>query len=173
MKRLLLFFSLILCISLSSGYAQGHTAEGTRVNAGTGLWSVSPVIMPIHAGMEFGLSEVISIGFDLGWRMYNDAANHHLLVFQVRGDYYFNTLIGLDETWDVYAGLQTGPGIFTAPSWYAGNAQGFQWTVDGVAGGRWYFSDGVALNLEVGLTGVFSGVVGPTPFTTFGISFRM
>ncbi len=95
------------------------------------------------------------VGFDLGWRLYQDGWNHSLFVFQVRGDYYFNTLIGLDKTWDVYAGLQLGPGVMTAPSGYPGSKEGFNFTVDGLAGGRWYFSETMALNAEVGLMGRF------------------
>ena len=173
MKRLFFLISFLTIIGFSTAFSQGHTAEGTRVNLGIGFWSVSPSFMPFHGGMEFGLTEEISIGFDLGWRLYNDNADHHLLVFQFRGDYYFNTLIGLDEKWDVYAGLQLGPGLFTAPSWYEGDVKGVNMTLDGVAGGRWYFTEGVALNAEVGLMGVFPAVVGPTPFTTIGVSFRM
>lgn len=172
MKKIVFISCFIAFLASGSIFAQGHTAEGTRINVGTGLWGVSPVIMPLHAGMEFGITEEISIGFDLGWRLYDDWANHHLFVFQVRGDYYFNTLIGLDKTWDVYAGLQLGPGVFTAPSGYNDDAKGFNFTVDGVAGGRWYFSDSMALNAEVGLMGVFPAVVGPTPFINFGITFR-
>ena len=93
-------------------------------------------------------------------------------VFQVRGDYYFNTLIGLDKTWDVYAGLQLGPGIITAPGGYTGSVEGFNFTVDGLAGGRWYFSDSMGLNAEVGLMGVFPDLVGPTPFGMFGIFIK-
>ena len=76
MKRILLIFTIIALFGISSASAQGRTALGTRVNVGTGLWGYSPVIMPIHAGMEFGLTEEISIGFDVGWRLYNDWANH-------------------------------------------------------------------------------------------------
>jgi hypothetical protein len=171
MKKLVLILLLIAGCSTTSLIAQNGTALGTRVNVATGLWGQSPVIMPVHAGMDFGLSEEISIGFDIGWRLFNDAANHSVFVFQFRGDYYFNTLIGLDRVWDVYAGLQMGPGIITAPANYGGSVEGFNWTLDGYAGGRWYFSEKAGLNAEVGLMGVFPDIVGPTPFMSFGITF--
>lgn len=165
------FLIVAFCIAYAPLSAQD--ALGTRVNVGTGLWSVSPVIMPVHAGMEFGLTEEISIGFDVEWRLHNDGWSHSFFAFQVRGDYYFNTLIGLDGTWDVYAGLQMGPGIYTAASGYPGSKKGFNFALDGLAGGRWHFSDSMSLNAEVGLMGVFPDFSGPTPFINFGITFGM
>jgi hypothetical protein len=173
MKRLRLLLSICGLLGLSSAMAQDYTAAGIRVNLGTGFWAVNPGFMPFHGGMEFGITEEISLGFDLGWRLYDDGPTHHFIVFQARVDYYFNTLIGLGKTWDVYAGLQMGPGFFSAPAGYAGQAKGVNFALDGVAGGRWYFAEGVGLNAEVGLMGVFPAIVGPTPFTTIGISFRM
>jgi hypothetical protein len=171
MKRIIILIIIIAGFSQQSIIAQNGTAEGTRINLSTGLWSVNPVIMPVSAGMDFGITEEISLGFDIGWRLYDDGANHSLFVFQFRGDYYFNTLIGLDRIWDVYAGLQSGPGIFTAPSNYGGTVNGFNWTLDGYAGGRWYFNESMGLNAEVGLMGVFPDLVGPTPFMKFGLTF--
>jgi hypothetical protein len=171
MKKLLLVLFLLAGVSATSLLAQNGNALGTRVNVATGLWAQSPVIMPVHAGMDFGLTEEISICFDVGWRLFDDGPTHHVLVFQFRADYYFNTLIGLDRVWDVYAGLQMGPGIITAPNTYGGSVEGFNWTLDGVAGGRWYFSENAGLNAEVGLMGVFPDIVGPTPFMSFGITF--
>lgn len=175
MKRTITILVLMLSFAVTTAVAQegGTGAPGTRVNVGTGLWSKSPVIMPAHAGMEFGIAEEIAVGFDIEWRLFNDGWSHSIFVFQARGDYYFNNLIGITDTWDVYAGLQAGAGIITAPNGYPGTNKGFNFALDGYVGGRWYFSDSMALNAEVGLMGVFPDIVGPTPFMTFGITFGL
>jgi len=171
MKQKLTFIVLILSLFFNPLFSQDGAKLPMRVNVGTGFWSVSPIIMPVHAGMEFGLTEEISVGFDVEWRLYNDGWSHSVFAFQVRGDYYFNTLIGLDGIWDVYAGLQFGPSFFTATNDYPKTAKGFNFALDGLVGGRWYFSDNMALNAEVGLIGVFPDLVGPTAFMNFGITF--
>jgi hypothetical protein len=173
MKRLSLLLLLIALFLSGITLAQDGNALGRRVNVGFGLWSPNPVIMPLHAGMDFGVTEEISLGFELDWRMRNDGWTHHVFAFQFRGDYYFNELIGLDKQWDVYAGLQTGPAIITAASNYPGSIEGFNWTLDGVAGGRWYFTDSIGLHAEVGLMGVFPDIVGPSVFTNFGVTFGL
>lgn len=171
---------LLITLFILSGplfiIAQGGGAikkGGMEVNAGTGFWSVSPVIMPIHGGMDFGITDDISVGFDVGWRLYNDGWGHSLFVFQARGDYHFNTLIGLDDKWDVYAGFQAGPGIMTAAINYPGTRKGFKVAVEGVAGGRWFFSKTIGLNAEVGLMSVLPDVVSPTAFMNFGVTFAI
>jgi hypothetical protein len=126
--------------------------------------------MPVHAGMEFGLTAAISVGFEAEWRLYSDGFYHNVFTLQVTGDYYFNSLIGLDDTWDVYAGLQFGPGYITAANNYPKSAEGFNLFLDGLVGGRWYFVDSMALNAEAGLLGIFPDLVGPTPFINFGLS---
>lgn len=175
MKRTVTILIMLLSFAITTAMAQegGTGASGTRVNVGTGIWTKSPVIMPIHAGMEFGVHKDISVGFDLEWRLFNDGWSHSVFVFQARGDYYFNNLIGIQDTWDVYAGLQLGGGIITAASNYPGSNQGFNFAVDGVAGGRWYFSDSMSLNAELGLAGLFPDIVGPTFFVNFGLTFGL
>lgn len=171
MKRKLSFVILIMCLSIASLVAQDMGKLPMRVNVGTGFWSVGPNIMPVHAGMEFGLTEVISVGIDVEWRLYNDGWNHSLIALQLRGDYYFNKLIGLDGTWDVYAGIQIGPSFFTATNDYPKSAKGFNFALDGLVGGRWYFIDNVALNAEVGFLSIFPDLVGPTAFANIGLTF--
>ena len=62
MKRILILIVLVGFFGVSAVQAQGYTAEGIRLNIGTGLWAVNPPLMPIHAGMEFGITEEISLG---------------------------------------------------------------------------------------------------------------
>lgn len=172
MKKFIAIISMLFLLTVNPLFSQVN-ASGTRVNVGTGIWGNSPIIMPLNAGMEFGLSEDIAIGFDIEWRLYSDGWNHSVFAFQARGDYYFDNLIGFDNTWDVYAGLQMGPSIITKPSGYPGTREGFNWVVDGYVGGRWWFSEAMALNAQVGLTGVFPDIVGPAAFMNFGLTFGL
>ena len=171
MKRILTIIFLVLFLGYNPVISQDGAKLPTRVNVGTGLWGVSPIIMPVHAGMEFGLTEEISVGFDAEWRLYNDGFYHNVFTVQFRADYYLNTLIGHNGTWDLYAGLQFGPGYLTAADNYPKSAEGFNFLLDCSVGGRWYFIDNMALNVEAGFVDVFPDLVDPTAFINFGLSF--
>lgn len=171
MKRIITILTIALFLGYNPLFSQGGNKLPTRVNVGAGFWSVSPVIIPVHTGIEFGLGDAISIGIDAEWRLYNDGFYHNVFTLQARGDYYFNSLIGLEDKWDVYAGIQFGPGYLTAAGNYPKSAEGFNLFLDGLVGGRWYFVDNMALNAEAGLMGIFPDLVGPTPFVNFGLSF--
>ncbi len=176
MKRVIVLF-LMTAVPLFMA-AQGSGAikkGGMEVNAGFGFWSNAPAIMPLHGGMDFGITDEISLGFDAGWRLFNTVGwRHSVFVFQARGDYHFNTLIGLDSQWDVYAGLQLGPSIITAAANYPGDIKGFNFALDGVVGGRWFFSDNIGLNAEVGLMAVFPDIARPpNAFMNAGFTFRL
>jgi len=176
MRNFVIIFVFLMVSSMMMAQGPEPLSKGKMaVNVGTGFWGLRTGFMPIHAGMEFGITEDISVGYNAGWRLYSDGWNHSLFVFQARGDYHFNTLLNLDKVWDVYAGLRIGPAVMTAPANYPDwlSKQGFNFTVDGYAGGRWYFSDTMALNAEVGLMGLFPDIVGPTPFINAGLTFRL
>ena len=166
-------FILLLAILPAFIMAQGGPIQkgGKDLNGGIGFWTTGTGFMPLHAGMDFGITDDISVGFDVGWRFSKDGWFHNVFVFAGRGDYHFNNLLNLDKQWDVYAGLRLGPAMITASSDYPGSRKGFNFAVDGYAGGRWFFSDKFALNAELGLMGVFPDIVGPNFFTTFGITF--
>ena len=172
-------FFLILVIVSAPFFltAQGGTIKKGKmeVNAGLGIWSNSPVIMPVHAGMNFGVAKDISAGFDLGWRLYNqDDWKHSVLVLQGRFDYHFSTMLRLKNKWDVYAGLQLGPALITASDNYTGAREGFNFVLDGVFGFTWFFSGKMGLNSELGITGVFPDIANPPGlFLNFGLTFRI
>jgi len=171
------FFLMILLTPLYL-FAQESGAikkGGMEVNAGLGIWSNSPTIIPLHGGMDFGISDDISLGFDVEWRLYKTLGwSHNVFVLQARGDYHFNKLIELDNKWDVYVGLQLGPAFVTAASDYTGSIKGFNFAVDGIVGGRWFFSGNTGLNAEIGLMGVFPDISRPpSVFLNVGVTFRI
>ena len=172
------FFLILLVVSVPSLLmAQDGAIKkgGMEVNAGLGIWSNAPVIMPVHVGMDFGIAKDISVGFDLGWRLYNqDDWKHSVLVLQGRFDYHFNALLRLKNNWDVYAGLQLGPAFITASDDYTGTKEGFNFVLDGVFGFRWFFSGKMGLNSELGITGVFPDIANPPAlFLNLGLTFRV
>ena len=176
MKRSILVLFIVLIPFLMTAQEGGAIKKGgMEVNAGFGLWTNKAVIMPLHGGMDFGITDDISVGFDVGWRLYNSVGwSHSVFVLQGRFDYHFNKLIELDNKWDVYAGLQLGPAYVTASSDYPYSVKGFNFALDGVIGGRWYFSDNIGLNAEVGLMGVFPDISRPPSlFINFGVTFRI
>ena len=75
-----------------------------------------------------------------------------------RADYHFNTLMGIPQNWDFYAGATTGFSIILqsndikVKNGVLGGAQ---------VGGRWYWSSRWGLNVEFGISNLFgSGRVG-------------
>ncbi|NOX86946.1 MAG: hypothetical protein GXO86_13450 [Chlorobi bacterium] len=177
MKKLFLFLLIVSVPVVFMAQSGAIKKGGMEVNAGLGFWSNSPVIIPLHGGMDFGITDDISVGFDVGWRLYNSVGwNHSVFVLQGRADYHFNSMIGLDNQWDIYAGLQLGPALITASGDYPeeGHLRGFNFALDAVVGGRWFFSDNVGLNAEVGLMGVIPDIIEPpNVFLNLGLTFRL
>ena len=73
-----------------------------------------------------------STNFDLNW-----------LTLSVRGNYYFDNLIGMTEPWDFYAGVNAGYGLGL-------NNKANDFGIGGHVGGRWFWSDKWGLFLEAG-----------------------
>ncbi len=177
MKKLLLFLLIISGPFIALAQGGAIKKGGKEINAGVGFWSNQPVIIPLHGGMDFGITDDISMGFDVGWRLYNSIGwNHNVIVIQGRFDYHFNSIARWDEKWDVYAGLKAGPAVVTATDDYPeyGNLKGFNVAVDLFVGGRWFFTNNIALNAEAGFMGVIPDIIEPpNVFLNLGLTIRM
>ncbi len=167
MKRFLRAYLFLFLFATSFSYAQG-TLESPAVNAGLGIsgWGV-----PLYVGVDFPVHEAITVGGNLSYQSKKESQSyfgytlewkHTIIGISGRGDYHFNELLDLSEEWDLYGGLSLGywfwntkyTGDFEAE--YSGSGSGglgiyFQ------AGARYFFSDNVAMNLEVGGGNILSG----------------
>jgi len=157
MKKLL--FTILLLAGIISSYGQNPLTVGkAQLNAGLGF---SGYGIPVYVGLDFGAARDFTLGGELSFRSYNDnyngtGYNHTIFGISANGNYHFNTVLDMPNKWDFYAGLNLGFYAWTSPSDYPGNHS------SGVGlgaqiGGRYYFTQKVGLNLELGGGTVTSG----------------
>lgn len=152
------FFTIVAMLLLVSGInAQAPLGKGgTQINAGFGFstWGV-----PVYVGADFGVHDAITIGPKLSYRNYKDNIlgskySQSLTVISFNGNYHFNELFQLPSEWNVYAGLSLGYYIWSDVKWdnttttFGGEASGLG--IDLQIGGRYFFNDKWAINLEFG-----------------------
>lgn len=157
MKKQLLIISFLVFSSLI--YAQSPVAKGeTQLNAGLGLssWGV-----PVYIGLDYGVHPDITVGGELSFRSYNDKyANvkyaHSVIGVSGNANYHFNRILEIPRNWDFYAGPNLGFYIWNSPSDYVGShTSGLG--LGAQVGGRYFFSDKIGINLELGGGNAFSG----------------
>ncbi len=157
MKKYVLTF--VLLIVASSIFAQGPIAKGrAQINAGVGLstWGV-----PLYVGFDYGVHPDITLGAELSFRSYNDRwnnykYNHSIIGVLGNANYHFNTVLNIPSPWDFYAGLNLGFYTWSSPDDYEGShSSGIG--LGAQIGGRYYFSNALAINLEFGGGNAFNG----------------
>ena len=167
MKQSTLFLSLIfLVIFHFTTLAQFNPhMSGPMLNAGFGL---SGYGVPIYASLDFGVEDQITIGAGLSYQSnterigFNDIRwRHSILGIGVRGSYHFNALLELPEVWDVYGGLSLQYFVWNTSLKGAGEGiyNGAGSGGIGIAariGGRYFFNENFAANLELGGGSVLS-----------------
>ncbi|MCB0488305.1 MAG: hypothetical protein R2820_12845 [Cyclobacteriaceae bacterium] len=171
--RKTLFITTCLFLITSALFAQAPPGKGgTQINAGLGFstWGV-----PVYVGADFGIHPAITIGPKLSYRNYNDnflggKYRQSLTVISFNGNYHFNELLNLTSQWNLYAGASLGYYIWSDVRWdgnpnnnFGGEATGIG--LDLQVGGRYFFNDKWALNLELG-GGTGSG-------GSFGVTYKL
>ena len=152
MKKIL--FLIVMSFILTGLNAQGDGAAplakgGKQLNFGTGF---SDNGIPVYVSLDFAVHKdvtvtpVVNVKFD-------DVVKFGMVV---KGDYHWNSLIGIPSNWDFYAGAHVG---FDFGDGNLDPNFGIQ------VGGRWYWSEKWGLNAEFG---------GGTGFgTTVGLSMKL
>lgn len=130
--------ALLVC-AISHAQAQYALQTGKmQFNGGIGIsnWG-----LPLYAGLDYGFDKNISIGGDVSVRTFGAGLNGYtsILGLSANGNYHFVQLLGIDDTYDVYAGLDLG--------FYTGLAI---LNVGVHIGGRYYFKKNMAINVELG-----------------------
>ena len=136
MKKFLL---LILLAGMFSAFSQAPLDKGQKqLNFGLGFGGG----LPAYIGMDFAIHPDIT----LGGEVYMNLDGFDYIVPKFRGDYHFNTLIGIPPEFDFYAGANVGFLV------YFGNGDSYTTGLDlGLqVGGRWYWNDKWGINLELG-----------------------
>lgn len=154
------------------GFAQNPIDKGqAQLNAGVGFsnWG-----LPVYVGFDYGVHSDITIGAELSYRRYSESYRvnnqtykygHSLIGILGNGNYHFNTILGIPDNWDFYAGLNIGFLVWNSPNDYNGShASGLG--LGGQVGGRYYFNKKFGLNLEFAGGNALNG-------GKFGISIRL
>lgn len=157
MKKIIV--SSLFIISCTYAWAQYPLAKGkTQINAGFGFstWG-----LPVYLGLDYGVHKDISIGGEASFRSYQNkfsgvSYSHSIIGLAVNGNYHFNELLEIrDNKWDVYAGATIGFYIWRSDNNYKGSgASGLGFGAQ--LGGRYYFSERMGINLELGGGNAFS-----------------
>jgi outer membrane immunogenic protein len=139
------FFVLAFCLTTLFAFAQSPIGKGgTQWNFG---FSGNSHYWPVYVSYDIGVHPDITIGpqagLDLGFNYLN---------LGFRGDYHFNTLMGIPTDWDFYAGATTGFSIRLRDNTVNAN-HGF--LIGLQVGGRWYWNDRWGLNVEFGGSNLF------------------
>jgi outer membrane immunogenic protein len=166
MKKLFLILALLSVSAIT--FAQSPLPLGhAQINAGVGFsdWGV-----PLYFGIDYSVHKDITIGGELSFRSYYDNYNnteyrHGIMGITGNGNYHFNSILNISQDWDFYAGLNLGFYTWTSSSDYPGNRSSGIW-LGAQIGGRYYFSEKVGINLELGGGTVSSG-------GKFGFTFKL
>ena len=149
MKKIVGLF-LVCFLAVITSFAQAPPGKGGKqLNAGLGLsnWGV-----PLYVGLDFGVHPDITVGPRVSYRNHNYRIaginyNQALTVFSFNGNYHFNNLLEMPSEWNFYAGLTMGYYFWSSTEF---GGQGSRLGVDAQIGGRYFFSEKFALNLEFG-----------------------
>lgn len=150
---------IILLLVAATAMAQNPLAKGqTQFNAGVGLssWGV-----PLYIGLDHGIHRDFTLGGELSYEAYREKHrdyyyDHSIIGVSGNVNYHFSTILNIPRDWDFYAGLNLGFYIWDSPDDYNGDhTSGLG--LGAQIGGRYYFTDRVGVNLELGGGNAFSG----------------
>jgi len=154
-------FAVMALMALAISHVQAQYALQTgkmQFNGGIGLSSWG---LPLYAGVDYGFDKNISFGGELSFRSFNErvfGARYTSSIIGVAGNanYHFVEMLGIDDLFDVYAGLNVGVYIWNTSGDYVGNG-GTGLGIGAQIGGRYYFKKNMAVNVELGGGNAFSG----------------
>jgi outer membrane immunogenic protein len=169
MKKITFILTAILSIAIAlPSIAQGTLGKGGKqLNAGLGF---SGYGIPIFVGMDFGVHESVTIGPRLSYRNYNQTFlvndyDQSIIGISFNGNYHFNQLFSLPKEFDLYAGATIGYYIWSDAKIGGVKVPGANASTlgfDGQVGGRYFFNDKFALNVELGGGYTGAGLFGIT-----------
>lgn len=157
MKKIYLILTLLLATAFNS-FGQNPIAKGqSQLNFGVGLssWGI-----PLYIGFDHGVHPNITIGGEFSYRSFNDhyrkyKYHHSIYGFSGNANYHFNNLLNIPSNWDFYAGLNIGFYQWNSPNDYDGSYNSGL-GLGAQIGGRYYFTEKLGINLELGGGNVFS-----------------
>jgi len=174
MKRRLfvtLFVFVMLLSSTSFAQFNPYADQTKMLTGGVGFsgWGI-----PLFIRYEHPVADNITVGGTLSFQNYSETYSsykwkHSISGLNGRGSYHFNELLNVPEQFDLYAGASLGYYFWntkyegSGDIIYSGSGAG-GFSLGGYVGGRYFFSDKIAVNLEFGGGTVLAG-------GTLGVTF--
>lgn len=159
MKKKILLIPVTVLLFSGIVFSQSPLPSSkTQLNFGVGIsgWGI-----PVYLGLDYSIYKDITVGGEFSYRSYRENwknyyyYNHNIIGVSGNGNYHFNSLLDIPQKWDFYAGLNLGFYLWSSPELYYGShASGLGLGIQ--IGGRYYFTNKIGLNLELGGGNVFS-----------------
>lgn len=156
-----------IIFTFSESKAQYNPYDDGRKIATVGL-GFSGYGIPVFGRFEVPVVDNITVGAGVSYRSFGetflgDDFNTSVIGISGLGNYHFNELLEINDSWDLYAGASLGFYIWNYNYDYSGSrTSGLGFDVQ--IGGRYFFSDNIAANLEFGGGNYLAG-------GTIGVSF--
>ena len=122
MKKVLIVVTAIVILFAANLFAQGYNQNGKALNIGLGFGfagaSGDATIPPVSVGMQFGMTDKISVGGIVGYTGSNEKLGYYdweydysYILIGARGEYHF---MEPSNKLDAYAGLTLGYNVASA-----------------------------------------------------------
>lgn len=153
MKKILLLLLLYPFILK----AQAPLENGNlQLNAGLGTsgWGI-----PVYVGLDYGVGNNFTIGAEASYRSYESYGYKSTIIgIQGNGNYHFNEILVIPSKWDFYAGLSLNYYNWSFDNDFAEAViDDSNFGIGVQIGGRYFFSEKFAINLEGGGGNATSG----------------
>lgn len=167
MRKLLLGAAVVLS---ATAFGQRAQKGDLQLNAGLAFPHRYADNVGVYAGLDYGIHPDVTLGVEarFGSKYYDNYADGRWFGIGFNGNYHFNTLIGIPNNWDFYAGATIGFNTFNYDhpendNWRRPHRSeaGFSAQV----GGRYFITNNFGLNAEANAGTVFNG-------GKFGITYK-
>jgi outer membrane immunogenic protein len=174
-KRIFIWVFILSAFYSASSYAQfepyADKAKMLSVGIGISGWGI-----PLYARYEHPVADNITIGGTVSFQTKSETYTgykwkHTIVGLNGRGSYHFNELLKAPDQWDFYAGASLGYFFWntdyegSGTDIYSGSGTG-GFSVGAHIGSRYFVSDKIAINLELGGGTVLGG-------GTLGVTFML
>ena len=169
MKKITALLSLLILLVFKTLFAQAPLGfDKVQFNAGFGI---SDQGIPVYAGMDYGLTELISFGGGVQYSAFSeswmgDEWNHSSFLVAINLNYHFDELLNIPSVYNVYAGISLGFEMISSQAEreevvvdYAGDYSSSLYYSANL-GGRYFFSNHFAANLQIGFGSIIIGRIG-------------
>ncbi len=119
-----LFLTLVLFVTTVAHSQYALQTGKMQVNGGIGLSSWG---LPLYAGLDYGFDKNISFGGEVSFRSFSERIlgerySSSIIGLAGNANYHFVEMLGIDDLFDVYAGLNLGFYIWNNVELGGGNA---------------------------------------------------